>query len=169
MTLSRILVSIFLCFSGFASADTIEVFTRNDFTIKGHQEAKDNGHNIITYQMDGVDVIQEKMAKRANKQLKTHIDALVKKVGLDKLVKMTEFNRNQLLLKQLKNNGIDTQSLSHSLVTQQDREKIKHAIQDLVYAENNGITEKMLPAIIFKGRLYKNTSNIAVLFQEDRQ
>lgn len=167
MSFIKMLISMFLISSlGVIHADTIEVFTKHDTPINGSNEAKEKGHSVIIYYMDGVEFIQDKLAQRANKKLQSIIADLEKKEGLEKLVQMTEFERNQLLLNRLKRANINPQSLSQSLVTPNDREQIKKAFQDLIYAENHGVTEMMLPAVIFRGRLYQNVSTLSVLFHK---
>ena len=109
------------------------------------------------------------MGQRASEKLQEQIDAVVRRTGLKSLVKLNEFQRNQLLLKQIEISGIDLQEIQRSLVTPQDREAINHALQDLVYANDQGVTQDMLPAILFQRRVFKNTSDLSKVFDKSSQ
>jgi len=154
-------------FSGSAFANnTVEVFLTHDMPISGVEDAHQQGYSIAYYYLDAIDNIEQKMGQRASEKLQEEIDSLVRKTGLKNLVNLSEFQRNQLLLKQMKTSGIDLQVIQQSLVTPQDREAINHALQDLIYANDQGVTQDMLPAILFHGRVFKNTSDLSIAFDK---
>lgn len=156
--------------SSFAHANTLEIYLNSDTKIEGKEQAQDAGHTLVYYYFDGIDTIEEKLAVKATQRFEEEIKTLVKKEGLEHLTSLTEFQRNQLFLKQLNQSGSTIESLTHSVITSQDREAIGHAVEDLIYAENNGVSKDMLPAIIFRGKLYKNTDNLLnVIHEEDSQ
>lgn len=157
---------IVVVMSFFAHADTLEVFLNSDTKIEGKKEAQDAGHTLVYYYFDGIDTIEEKLAKRATQRFAQEIKTLVKTEGLQHLTLLTEFQRNQLFLKQLNQSGSTIESITHSVITPQDREAIGLALEDLIYAENNGVSRDMLPAIIFRGKLYKHTDNILNIIHE---
>ena len=154
----------------FAHADTLEIYLNSDTKIEGKEQAQDAGHTLVYYYFDGIDTIEERLATKATQRFEEEIKILVKREGLEHLTSLTEFQRNQLFLKQLNQSGSTIESLTHSVITSQDREAIGHAVEDLIYAENNGVSKDMLPAIIFRGKLYKNTDNLLnVIYEEDSQ
>lgn len=154
-------------FSGLTFANnTVEVFLTHDMQISGIEDAHQQGYSITYYYLDAIDQIEQKMGQRASEKLQEEIDAVVRKTGLKNLVNLSEFQRNQLLLEQMKTSGIDLQEIQQSLVTPQDREAINHALQDLVYANDQGVTQDMLPAILFHRRVFKNTSDLSKVFDK---
>ena len=156
------------CGSAFAN-NTVEVFLTHDMQISGIEDAHQQGYSITYYYLDAIDHIEQKMGQRASEKLQEQIDAVVRRTGLKSLVKLNEFQRNQLLLKQIEISGIDLQEIQRSLVTPQDREAINHALQDLVYANDQGVTQDMLPAILFQRRVFKNTSDLSKVFDKSSQ
>ena len=164
-----ILFSLIVMIS-FTHADTLEIYLNSDSKIESKEEAQDAGHTLVYYYFDGIDTIEERLAARATQHFEEEIKTLVKKEGLQHLTSLTEFQRNQLFLKQLNQSGSTIESITHSVITTQDREAIGHAVEDLIYAENNGVSKDMLPAILFRGKLYKNTNNLLnVIHEEDSQ
>ncbi len=158
---------LLFCVSTLVTAnDTIEVFMTSKDPVKNIAAVKNKGIDVVTYWMDGVEKINARMAQKATKQLKPQIDALVQEIGLEKLVAMSEFKRNQLLLKQLEKSHINFQTIGKTLVSNADRNAIKLALEDLIYAEKNGITSDMLPAILYRGQLYKNIADLFVLIKQ---
>ena len=151
-------------------ADTLEIYLNSDTKIEGKEQAQDAGHTLVYYYFDGIDTIEERLAVKATQRFEEEIKTLVKREGLEHLTSLTEFQRNQLFLTQLNQSGSTIESLTHSVITSQDREAIGHAVEDLIYAENNGVSKDMLPAIIFREKLYKNTDNLLnVIHEEDSQ
>ena len=167
--LNKAVLFILIIMISFTHADTLEIYLNSDTKIEGKEEAQDAGHTLVYYYFDGIDTIEERLAARATQRFEKEIKTLVKKEGLQHLTSLTEFQRNQLFLKQLNQSGSTIESITHSVITTQDREAIGHAVEDLIYAENNGVTPAMLPAVIFKGELYKNTSDLSSIInkQED--
>jgi len=144
--------------------NSIEVFLTHDMKVTGIGEAQDKGLNIVYHYFDGVEQVEERMSKKATLKLGQEIKAIEGDIGLKKLSTMTEAERNQLLLKYMTSFGADVEQIRHSLVTPQDRDDINRALQTLVYANEQGITKEMLPAILFRGHLLKNTSDISKAF-----
>jgi len=157
-------------FSGTSSANnTIEVFLTHDMQISGVEDAHQQGYTVTYYYLDALDQIEQRMGQQASEKLQEEIDSLVRKTGLKNLVNLNEFQRNQLLLKQIETSGIDLQEIQRLLVTPQDREAINHALQDLIYANDQGVTQNMLPAILFHRRVFKNTSDLSKVFDMSSQ
>ncbi len=168
--LKKFVLLALVLLSFIASADTLEIYLNSDTKIEGIDEAQDVGHTLVYYYFDGVDIIEQELATRATERFQQQIKTLVKKEGLQHLTALTDFQRNQLFLKQLNKSGSTIESISRSVVTPHDREAIGHALEDLIYAENNGVSKELLPAIIFKGRLFKNNFDLlSVIDAEDRQ
>ncbi|MCF6204050.1 MAG: hypothetical protein L3J59_10350 [Methylococcaceae bacterium] len=160
-------IMFFLVISTSTYAETVEVFLNTDMKVTGVEEIKDAGHTVVYFYLDKIEVIEKELANKATQKYQNEIDSLVKKVGLKKLVGMTEFERNELFLKHLNDSGISVESLSKATVTANDREEVNKVLNELIYAEDNGVTKKMLPALIFKGRLYKNTENLSKVLGEE--
>ncbi len=167
---NKTILFILVLMSFFAHADTLEIYLKSDTKIEGIDEAQNVGHTLVYYYFDGVDIIEQELATRATERFQQEIKTLVIKEGLQQLTTLTDFQRNQLFLKQLNESGSTIESISRSVVTPHDREAIGHALEDLIYAENNGVSKQMLPAIIFRGRLFKNTFDLStVIDTEDSQ
>jgi len=147
--------------------NTIDVFLTHGMKITGIDEAQNKGLSISYHYLDGVEQIEQRMSKKATQKLKQEIKNIVDQVGLKKLSTMTDFERNQLLLKHMKSVGVDLEQIRHSLVTPQDRDDINQALQVLVYANEQGITKAMLPALIFRGHLLKNTDDVTKAFTKE--
>ena len=141
--------------------NTIEVFLKHDMELTGAQSLRDQGYRITYYYFDDIERIEDNMSQRASKKLQSEIDAVVKELGVKKLMILGEFERNQLLLKQMESSGISLQQIRHTLVTPKDREDINQALQILIYASDQGVTEEMLPAIIFNKNLYPKTTDLS--------
>ena len=146
--------------------NTIEVFLTHDMKVVGIDKTKEKGLSISYYYFDEIDRVEEAMSKRATQKLEQEIKAIEDEVGLKKLSTMTEFERNQLLLKYMSSVGSDLESIRHSLVSPQDRDDINRALQVLVYANEQGITKEMLPALLFRGHVLANTSDVSKAFKK---
>jgi len=148
------------------NADTIEVYLSIDTEVTGIEEAHEAGHTLVYYYLDGIDRIEAQLAAKATQKYQQQINELVTQEGLKNLVALNEFQRNQLFLKHLNQTGTDTESLSHAVVTAEDRAAINRALEDLIYADDQGVTKAMLPAIIYKGYLFKHTANLSKVLNE---
>ncbi len=164
--LRLLLLCLATTISSFVYSDnTLEIYLNNGMTLTGIDEVERLGITIHYYYLDDVLKIEQRMSKRATDQLKNEIDAIVEEVGIKQLIAMSDSDRNQLLLKQMKSSHIDLQDIRHSLVSPEDREAIKQAQEILRYAFDQGVTSDMLPALIYKGRLLKNTHDITAIFK----
>lgn len=161
--------ALFFCLSlqNVYADNRIEVFLTHDMEITGIKKAQDKGLSITYHYFDGVEKVEERMSEKATLKLKKEIKAIVDDIGLKKLSTMTEFERNQLLLKHIGSVGVDLEQIRHSLVSPQDRDDINRALQILVYANEQGITKEMLPALLFRGHLLKNTSDVSKAFTKE--
>lgn len=147
--------------------NTIEVFLTHDMKIAGIDEAQDKGLSITYHYFDGVEQVEERMSKNATLKLSQEIKNIVDDIGLKKLSSMNEFERNQVLLKHMDSVGVDLEQIRHSLVTPQDRDDINRALQVLIYANEQGISKEMLPALLFRGHLLVNTSDVSKAFSKE--
>jgi len=143
-------------------ADTIEVFLTHQSNIKGIAKAKQNGHSLQYYYLDGVTQLEEKLAQKATQQYQQQIDALIKKEGIEKLSKMSNSQRAILFQQYLQSIGIRLPSFSQ-LLSPQDQVKMQQALANLRYAQDQGVDTEQLPVIIFHGQRYSNNNNVGEL------
>lgn len=143
-------------------ADTIEVFLTHKTELSGVTKAKENGHTLQYYYLDGVTQLEEKLAQKATQQYQQQIDALIKKEGMEKLSKMSDSQRAILFQQYLQNIGIRLPSFSQ-LLSPQDRKAMQQALAELRYAQDQDVDTEQLPVIIFRGQLYSNSNNVGEL------
>jgi len=169
--MTRLIIILLLLVGHLSSSfaeNTIEVFITREKTLPDIPSVKNRGYNVLLYQLDGVDAVQEAMAKRANQKLQAQIRRIEKKIGLKKLVNMTDFERNQLFLKELEQSGSSLQEIQQTVVSPQDREAIASAMGDLIYAEQHGIDITMLPAVMIGDQLYRQVNSLETLIDNNK-
>ena len=143
-------------------ADTIEVFLTHKIELSGVSKAKQNGHSLQYYYLDGVTQLEEKLAQKATQQYQQQIDALIKKEGIEKLSKMSDSQRAILFQQYLQNIGIRLPSFSQ-LLSPQDRKAMQQALAELRYAQDQGVDTEQLPVIIFHGQRYPDLQDLGDL------
>jgi len=158
-----VLIISILVFSNKSFADEITIFYNNGQSISDENIVKKNGHSLKYLRMDLIEDLEKEASKRANETHKFLLDEVTEEHGLQALMLMSEQKRNDIVMQKFKNSGID---LLHSEMTQEHINDVKKATDILQYASNQGVTAEMLPAIIFKGNLYRNVTNFTFLFKK---
>jgi hypothetical protein len=148
------------------SAEEITVFYKGKPTIKDTELVKENGHSIVYLQMDLINDIEDEVSERSTQTHKAQLNDIVNKYGREKLMAMSHSDRSELFLKEFTNSGIN---LYKTEMSQQDIAQIKKATKIIEFANEQGVTPDMLPAILFKGNLYRNVTTYAFLFKEENK
>ena len=158
---NTLLISICLICSS-VSAKTIEVFLTHQSKITGIADAQQQGYQIQYYYLDGVSIIEEKLSQKTTAQYQQPIDSLVQQYGIDKLNRMSESQRSLLFQQHLKRLGIRMPSVS-LLLSPQDRKDLQQATMDIQYANDQGVSLDILPAVIMDQQLMTHVQDLGEL------
>ncbi len=163
----KILMTILLCFisTKFISADEIIVFYNQKPTIKDAEIVKKHGHTLRYMQMDMIKDIEEETSQRTTETHQHQMKEIVKKYGAKKLMALSDTDRTRLFLTEFKRKGID---IYRAEINQKNMDRVKKAVKILEFANEQGVTRAMLPAIIFKDKLYRNVTTYAFLFKKEK-
>ena len=146
--------------SPYAIASEMKVYLHKEHIEKiiGSDEVKAKGHKINFIYLDRLTELEDQVSKRVTDDYQPGIDEIIAKVGLEELMAMDDVERTELFMKrftQMKMKPITPKSVLPSELSD-----IRHAVADVIDAEEQGITEDQLPAVIFNGKLLQQTFDL---------
>ncbi len=169
MTKLSVSISLLLLFSHVVMASEMKVFLNKQHAdqIMGINEAKAFGYKINFIYLDRIDEVQDQVSQRVTDQYQPAIDAVIAEIGLEKLMAMSDIERTDFFMKQFAT--MKVRPVTPSSVLPSELDDIKHAVSDVNQAEEEGITDEMLPAVILKGQLYPRRFDLLELIKESKK
>lgn len=161
-----IIISVFLLFSSSLVADEVTVFYNANQTIQNESIVKKNGHKLLFLQMDLLEELQHNHSKKININHQKTLAEIFRIHGFEKLIAMKSDERALLVLRHFNNIGVD---LHGNALSDINNKELQRAVKILRFANEQGVTQDMLPAVIFKGNLYRNVTNYGFLFNGKNQ
>lgn len=144
-------------------ADTVEVYAhQNDDLTQISSDLKKKGYQVERYDIDAVSLIEEELSIAVTQALKESIEAAKKTDNSDQLSEddITNFvirNYND------KTNDDRRDMLDKLTGSVGSRTHLAVAWRAKIKSEEHGLTDKDLPALVFKHKIYRNVTNIRTL------
>ena len=166
-TITVLLSSFLLFLSQQSHAFEIKVYLHKEHIEKiiGIEEVKAQGHTINFIYLDRLEELEDQISQRVTGDYQESIDKIIDDVGLDNLIAMDDIERTEFFMRRFVQ--MNLQPVSPKSVRPSELSDIRFAIGEIIKAEEQGIDDGMLPAVLAKGKLSELTYDLTKVIQND--